>query len=78
LSACAADPELVTRVEVLRPDYPPALFACAPEPPVPAAPVAERAALEYLARLRAAWLDCRWRLAEAGRLVAGEGTTQAR
>ena len=66
---CAADPDVVTRVEVRRVEYPPGLFVCSAEPVVPAAPVSEFDVLIYIAQLRAAYLDCRYRLGKASELT---------
>lgn len=54
----------------LRQELPASLLACAAEPAPPPAPVTEFGALEYLARLRAALLDCRYRLERIAALVS--------
>ena len=69
LMGCAADPDVVTRVEVRRVEYPPGLFVCSGEPAVPSAPVSEFDVLVYISQLRAAYLDCRFRLGKAGELT---------
>ena len=69
LMGCAADPDVITRVEVRRVEYPPGLFVCSAEPVVPATPVSEFDVLIYIAQLRAAYLDCRFRLGKAGELA---------
>jgi hypothetical protein len=69
LTACAeSSPPVIQRVYV-RQDLPPSLLTCAAEPAVPAKPVTEFAVLEYVARLRAALLDCRYRLEQVRELV---------
>lgn len=73
LTGCADPPPLVTAVEVVTPDYPAALFHCAPWPAPDEAPRDLFELVAWLARARAAHLDCAWRLACAGRLVRGEG-----
>jgi hypothetical protein len=70
LMACAADPDVVTRVETRRVEYPAGLFVCSAEPAVPAAPVSEFDVLIYIAQLHAAYLDCRFRLGKAGELTS--------
>ena len=74
LMGCAAHPDVVTRVEVRRVEYPPGLFTCSVAPAVPAAPVSEFDALIYVAQLRAAYLDCRFRLSKAGELTGALAT----
>jgi hypothetical protein len=61
-----------------RAPVPASLLACAGEPAVPPYPVTEFAALEYIARLRAALLDCRYRLARIAALVEPQVSDQAR
>jgi hypothetical protein len=74
LIGCAADPDVVTRVEVRRVEYPPGLFVCSVEPAVPTTPVSEFDVLIYIAQLRAAYLDCRFRLGKAGELTGALAT----
>lgn len=63
MTACAGPntPPVIQRVYE-RQQIPVSLLTCAAEPAVPPAPVTEFAVLEYIARLRAALLDCRYRL----------------
>lgn len=68
MTACAgSDPPPVIQRVYERQQIPASLLTCAAEPAVPPAPVTEFAVLEYVARLRAALLDCRYRL---GRVAA--------
>lgn len=74
LTACAGtDPTFVQRI-YLRQRIPPSLLICAPDPAVPATPVTEFAVLEYVARLRAALLDCHYRLDRVAALVRAEAS----
>lgn len=75
LIGCAADPDVVTRVETRKVEYPPGLFLCSAEPAVPPAPVSEFDVLVYIAQLRAALLDCRFRLSKAGELTRAPTAT---
>ena len=72
LTACASSdtPGAIERVYV-RQEIPDSLLRCATEPPPPPRPVTEFGVLEYVARLRAALLDCRYRLERIAVLVAG-------
>jgi len=70
LTACAAsEPPAPAERIYLRQAIPPSLLRCAGEPPPPPAPVTEFAVIEYVARLRAALLDCRHRLGRVAALV---------
>ncbi len=79
MTACAgSEPPPVYQRVYVRQEIPPSLLACAAAPAVPAAPVTEFAVLEYVARLRAALLDCRYRLARVADLVTGAAEADAR
>ena len=62
---------------MLRPDYPQALFVCSAWPSPAEAPRDLFGLVAWLARARAAHLDCAWRLGCAGRLVRGEAGCDA-
>ena len=70
MTACAASEPLPAQQRIyLRQVIPPSLLRCAGEPPPPLAPVTEFGVIEYVARLRAALLDCRHRLGRVAALV---------
>jgi hypothetical protein len=70
LTACAGgEPPPTPQRVYARQALPASLLACAPEPPPPPAPVTEFGVLEYVARLRAALLDCRYRLERVAMLL---------
>ncbi len=79
LTACAGPdtPPVIQRVYE-RQQIPPSLLVCAAEPAVPPAPVTEFGGLEYVARLRAALLACRYRLGRVAGLGAGSAAADAR
>ncbi len=79
MTACAGSnpPPVIQRVYE-RQQIPASLLACAAEPAVPPAPVTEFAVLEYVVRLRAALLDCRYRLGRVAGLVDGSAEADAR
>jgi hypothetical protein len=69
LAGCASPPPVVTKMEYLRPDVPPALLTCAPEPAVPTSDM-QSAAVQYMIRLNGAWQDCSDHLAAVGQALA--------
>ena len=70
MTACANSDRLPAPQRVyVRQALPASLLACAEEPPPPPAPVTEFGVLEYVARRRAALLDCRYRLERVAALV---------
>lgn len=79
LTACAhPDPPPAIQRVYERQALPDSLLTCAAEPAVPPAPVTEFAVLEYIARLRAALLDCRFRLSRVAALVEPQGPERPR
>lgn len=79
MTACAgSDPPPVIQRVYERQQIPASLLVCAAEPAVPAKPVTEFAVLEYVARLRAALLDCRYRLERVAGLVDDSAQADAR
>ena len=60
---CASKPppELITRLQVVRPALPAALLSCSPEPPPPATDLDDDA-VEWIAAVQLAGRDCRGKL----------------
>ena len=69
LTGCA-EPKVVTRVEIQRVQIPAALTTCAAFPAIPAGPVTFADLIVTLARAKAAWLDCSYRLGRVKELSA--------
>lgn len=78
MTACAEAPAVATAREVLRPDYPAALFRCAAWPAPAEAPRDLFGLIAWLAEAKVAHADCSHRLACAGEAVgAGAGAEAA-
>jgi hypothetical protein len=80
LAGCGGlvEPERVYQKVYLRPEIPAVLQSCAEEPPVPGRPVTEFEALEYVARLRAAWRDCWFKHGQVTGIATGAAEADAR
>ncbi|MFA6134676.1 MAG: hypothetical protein WC869_11740 [Phycisphaerae bacterium] len=68
LTACAAPEPVIQRVYV-RQEIPASLLECAPWPQPDTLPQDVRGLVEWLARAKAAWMDCSYKLGQVKGLV---------
>lgn len=69
LAACAAPQPVVQRIYV-RQEIPASLLTCAPWPTPDSLPQDVRGLVEWLARAKAAHVDCAWKLGQVRGLVS--------
>jgi hypothetical protein len=69
LTACASDPQVIHQRIYVRQEIPQSLLTCAPWPQPDSLPSDVRGLVEWLARAKAAHMDCAWRLESVRGLV---------
>lgn len=72
LSACADPPPTVYQRVYVRQEIPASLLTCTPWPAPDSLPQDVRGLVEWLARAKAAHLDCQWKLESVRGLVVGQ------
>ncbi len=78
LTACASDPVTITQRIYVPQEIPASLLTCAPWPQPDTLPSDVRGLVEWLARAKAAHLDCSYRLGRVADLVTGAAEADAR
>lgn len=69
LTACASDPQVIYQRIYVPQEIPASLLECAPWPTPATLPQDVRGLVEWLARAKAAHLDCAWKLESVRGLV---------
>lgn len=72
LTACASAPQTITQRIYVKQEIPASLLTCAPWPAPDSLPQDVRGLVEWLARAKAAHLDCAWKLESIRGLVEVE------
>ncbi len=78
LSACADPPPTVYQRVYVRQEIPASLLTCAPWPAPDSLPQDVRGLVEWLARAKAAHVDCSYKLGQVRGLVSKASTDDAR
>lgn len=78
LTACADPPPTVYQRVYVRQEIPASLLTCAPWPQPDTLPQDVRGLVEWLARAKAAHMDCAYRLGRVADLVTGAAEADAR
>jgi len=77
LTACA-EPQVIRERIYVRQEIPASLLTCAPWPAPDSLPTDVRGLVEWLARAKAAHMDCSYRLGRVADLVTGAAEADAR
>ena len=72
LTACSSDPQVIHQRIYVRQEIPAALLECAPWPVPDTLPQDVRGLVEWLARAKAAHMDCEYKLGQVRGLVGAK------
>ena len=69
LTACSSDPQVIHQRVYVKQEVPASLLTCAPWPAPDTLPQDVRGLVEWLARAKAAWMDCAYKLEQVRGIV---------